>query len=298
LGTLHLKAPSGCAVIFCNAAQLFLSFITIQIGLNGKWLPFVDYLKRFLILAACKLIFMIDEEIALAVSEIDFNFDLALNLDGVINPNYAHFSSAQSIYVCNLQSGDIVYQNNLKDIFGMEVEFDTYAELNERIHPDDRKKVVHIVKYTLLFLKDKGINQASKLKLSYRVKDAEGNYVQLMRTSYMMSPRKDEALSSNLSIIDSMGFMSITRPVQFAWIENGKQSMQHKEYVLNQWVSPFSKREMELLEFVGQGLRYREIADRLCIDDSTVKKHISNMRDKCGAANKIGLLAVAKLYAF
>lgn len=45
-------------------------------------------------------------------------------------------------------------------------------------------------------------------------------------------------------------------------------------------------REVEVLNLAGQGLTNRQIADRLTLSHHTVARHLSNARDKLGAANR------------
>ena len=52
----------------------------------------------------------------------------------------------------------------------------------------------------------------------------------------------------------------------------------------------FTKRETEIFELIKQGLKNREISEILYIDETTVKKHISNMMSKTNCRNRIELL--------
>lgn len=51
-----------------------------------------------------------------------------------------------------------------------------------------------------------------------------------------------------------------------------------------------SDREKEVVQFVRQGLRNKEIADRLFIADGTVKRHIENIFRKTGASTRMELV--------
>lgn len=46
-------------------------------------------------------------------------------------------------------------------------------------------------------------------------------------------------------------------------------------------------REVEVVEFVVEGLRDREIAGRLGIAPSTVRAHLANVREKLGARSRV-----------
>lgn len=54
-----------------------------------------------------------------------------------------------------------------------------------------------------------------------------------------------------------------------------------------------SRRELAVLELVGQGRTNEEIAVRLELSPLTVKKHLERMYGKLGASNRAALVAVA-----
>jgi len=56
---------------------------------------------------------------------------------------------------------------------------------------------------------------------------------------------------------------------------------------------PLTARELEVLRFVARGLPNREIADELCVSNSTVRVHVSNILSKLHLANR----TQAALYA-
>jgi LuxR family transcriptional regulator, maltose regulon positive regulatory protein len=57
---------------------------------------------------------------------------------------------------------------------------------------------------------------------------------------------------------------------------------------------PLSSREQEVLQLIAAGLTNREIAERLVIAAETVKKHVSNIRDKLGVSNRMQAAARAR----
>ncbi|MFV8227091.1 response regulator transcription factor, partial [Christiangramia aquimixticola] len=55
-----------------------------------------------------------------------------------------------------------------------------------------------------------------------------------------------------------------------------------------------SKREIEILEQLSKGLKYKNIADNLFLSVGTVKKHVDNVYEKLQAHNKLEAIHKAK----
>lgn len=78
------------------------------------------------------------------------------------------------------------------------------------------------------------------------------------------------------------------------WVDNGKL----KALLLNP-PSPMkggetlSKKEQEIISLISQGRRNREIAEKLCISEQTVKTHISRIFKKVNVSNRSQLVPLA-----
>lgn len=56
-------------------------------------------------------------------------------------------------------------------------------------------------------------------------------------------------------------------------------------------VTPFSRRESDIMALVSQGLSNKQIGERLYISELTVKTHMTHIMRKTGARNRVELLA-------
>ncbi len=56
-----------------------------------------------------------------------------------------------------------------------------------------------------------------------------------------------------------------------------------------------SEREQEVLELIAQGRNNREIADQLCISESTVRSHLHNILDKLHVVNRVQAAAYVQM---
>ncbi len=70
------------------------------------------------------------------------------------------------------------------------------------------------------------------------------------------------------------------------------------ETLPHSWPDAVTQREREVIRLVRQGLSNKEIADRLCIADSTVRHHLTNIFDKVGVANRQKLLVHAHQFYY
>lgn len=55
-----------------------------------------------------------------------------------------------------------------------------------------------------------------------------------------------------------------------------------------------TKRELEILQLIAQGLSNREIADKLFVSENTVKTHSSRLLDKLSAKRRTQAVQIAK----
>lgn len=55
-----------------------------------------------------------------------------------------------------------------------------------------------------------------------------------------------------------------------------------------------TRREMEILELIAQGMSNREIAERLFVSENTVKTHSSRVFDKLGARRRTQAVQMGK----
>ena len=56
------------------------------------------------------------------------------------------------------------------------------------------------------------------------------------------------------------------------------------------WPDGLTERKREIIRLIGEGLSNKDIADRLCISDSTVRHHLTGIFDKTGVPNRQRLL--------
>lgn len=63
-------------------------------------------------------------------------------------------------------------------------------------------------------------------------------------------------------------------------------------------LEPLTEREMEVLRLVAEGQPNQQIADELVVVRDTIKKHVSSILRKLGAANRTQSVARARALGF
>lgn len=82
------------------------------------------------------------------------------------------------------------------------------------------------------------------------------------------------------------------------WVERSSARSALERIMRNEAVGAWSlsPREIDLVRLVAKGLRNREIADRLCISEGTVKVHLHNIYEKLKVDNRVALLRYVSEY--
>jgi DNA-binding NarL/FixJ family response regulator len=65
---------------------------------------------------------------------------------------------------------------------------------------------------------------------------------------------------------------------------------------VEQWTGSLTDRERNVIALVGEGLSNKDIGDRLCISEITVRHHLTSIFDKLGVSNRQKLLIRAHQY--
>lgn len=68
---------------------------------------------------------------------------------------------------------------------------------------------------------------------------------------------------------------------------------ENKEIPVSEGQTPLTEREIEVLRLICQDNSNKEIADKLCVTESTVKRHVESLLRKTGRSGRAGLVAYA-----
>ena len=171
-----------------------------------------------------------------------------------------------------------------------------FAEtLTSDIDEDDIEFVAKAEKLSTNFFYEKvGYEKMLSYKTSYnfRFRLKNGEYALFNHQSLMLSLDDNGGLGKSLNIHTRIDHLSNfnTYKVSFIGLNGEPSFMNLYADEKNQELKEFSKREIDIIKLIGNGLNNEEIAEKLFISALTVKKHRNNILAKSDSKNTAQLI--------
>lgn len=204
------------------------------------------------------------------------------------------------VMLCGIQNHTVPYvSENCREVFGYasaEMEALTPEDDFLRVHPDDLGAVHRLYGRLLSINKNLSAEESDQYRflLHYRYRHASGHYFHLHDEKLAMRNQQGKLLYITL-------YKDITHEQPFQHVrldvlkQTGSTCHTVEEYVPQVSGQPFTRREAEILKLIKDGLSSKEIADRLCISEHTVRNHRSRLFEKTNAKSVVELLNFAAL---
>jgi DNA-binding CsgD family transcriptional regulator len=198
-------------------------------------------------------------------------------------------------YIVDFFDMKIKYMNPMvKDIHGLDPETTTFQDILDQIHPDDMafvakaEEIVWDMLYNTL-----GNERNKKYKMSYcfRFRVTDGSYQLFNHQSIILTADKNGGMGKSLNIHTNISHLTTENNYQVSAIGMlGEPSYlnigEKTEVVFIKSTPPlFSKREVEIIKLMSEGLTNLKIANNLFIADNTVKNHRKNILRKANCKN-------------
>lgn len=186
------------------------------------------------------------------------------------------------------------------DMHGFDVDTVSFNDVLDAIHPDD----VGFVAETESLIGDFFYKEISRHKLlkykmnySFRARIKNGEYALMNHQALMLTLDSDGGYGKSLNIHTRIDHLSTTNTYQFSLIglDNEPSYMNLNGSFNLQNTTKFSKREIEVIKCIADGLSNDGIADKLFISVLTVKKHRTNIMAKSEYKNTAQLIKACVL---
>lgn len=183
----------------------------------------------------------------------------------------------------------------IAEIHGFNPEAVSFNDILGAIHPDDIDFVAKAETVSTNFFYNKvGHEKMLRYKVSYsfRFRLKNGEYALFNHQSLMLSLDDNGGLGKSLNIHTRIDHLSNLNTYKISFIGlNGEPSfMNLNPEGENLDVEEFSKREIDIIKLIGNGLSNAEIAEKLFISVLTVKKHRNNILAKSDSRNTAQLI--------
>jgi len=221
-----------------------------------------------------------------------------VNLDEIVSsifamgPFYYYLINFSDMSVSDISSG-------FETLHGIPADkVDQINDILSLIHPDDMEFVAKAEERVHAYIARQGIEKVLRYKASYnfRFRTADGGYRLFNHQSLVLSLDDSKKIVRSINIHTDISH--ITSQNNFKWSAIGLAG--EPSYLnMDVWepghddlvTKRFSKRELEVLRLIAQGLSTKQIAESLCISVDTVKVHRKHILGKSGCANMAELAA-------
>jgi len=163
----------------------------------------------------------------------------------------------------------------------------TVEDLIEIIHPDDKDYFFECEEKDLLFKNKLRFNEHFNYLYSYtyKIRTKEGNYITIKQTCQALEVSNTGDLTKTLVIHQRINDY-LERPINDRRIYDKTRNI----YLDMENCYKLTKRELEILKLVQEGLNSTEIANKLCTSKYTVDTHRKNILNKTNSNNFIDLI--------
>ncbi len=177
---------------------------------------------------------------------------------------------------------------SILEIHGLNPEQVTFQDILGTIHPEDIPYVQNTERAIADFYYSKLTpEQLLKYKMNYsfRSRMADGTYALLNHQAILLTLDTNGGFGKSLNIHTRIDHISTVNNFKFSLIGLDNEPSFMNMTVKENMPLELSKREIEIMRLLGEGLDSSQIAEQLFISPKTVKKHRSNILNKLNVKN-------------
>jgi len=183
---------------------------------------------------------------------------------------------------------------SLYEMHGFDPETVSFNDVLGAIHPEDIDFVIKAEAFlTRFFAENIDRRKLLSYKISYchRARMHDGEYVLFNHQALMLTMDDEGGYGKSLNIHTRIDHLTNHNTYKISLIGlNGEPSFMNMSLDPDQELKEFSKREIDIIKRIGDGLTNDEIAEKLFISPMTVKKHRNNILTKSESKNTAQLI--------
>jgi len=186
--------------------------------------------------------------------------------------------------------------NKILSIHGLDSYPKTLQDIITLIHPEDLDFVMAAEKARTQKIQEIGVQQQLHHKTSYcfRMRMGDGSYHLFHHQAILLAKDEEKPFASVLHIHTDIQHITTVNNKVVIISHIGKRNDSYKivlsEDVFARHMSLLSKREVQVLELLSQGLSSRQIAEKLYVSAATVRVHRQHLLKKTKTTNTSSLI--------
>ncbi len=196
------------------------------------------------------------------------------------------------VFAAELHDRYLFVSPSFNDVFGYDLLFDQYPVnkkgemIDSIIHPDDIPILVNLQSRVFEYLFTLPLNERKCYKhiFEFRILGPAKKYLRVIFQYHILEGGESPDYILVLGIADIAPEQNPEEPVKFRLVNFKTNELVTFSLSEKPGVS-LTKREVEILKLVNEGMLSKEISDRLSISIHTVNRHRQNILEKMNADN-------------
>lgn len=187
----------------------------------------------------------------------------------------------ECIYVFDFSTNKIIYSKGFQNVLGYKDDIITFDFIFKNIHPDDAEIVSRIIRATAIYCSENPKNSSDNLlSIKYRRRRKDGTYIKILSQSSIYERYDNGGLSKSFSKLTDISFIDNSENVNWTFKANNLNESAFKETINKAYKDFFTKREIEIIIEINEGLTNKLIGKHLKISEHTVATHRKNILKK------------------
>ncbi len=220
-----------------------------------------------------------------------------ISKDGSVKTSFIHLDQfpllpSQAIYIADMQEMSVTYQRGIEKLLGYSRKEFTFDLLMQFYHPDDFERYMFLVKKANEWIrKYKTPAFSFEATFDYRIRKKDGSYLKVLRQSTVFETLHSGLIKSSFSILSDISKIKTGTSVNLSMVDTNTGRIMLEEGENTNPEFNFTKREMEILLKLKQGMNSTKIAEDLQCSRHTVDTHRRKMLHKTGCKNTIEMIS-------
>jgi DNA-binding CsgD family transcriptional regulator len=197
-------------------------------------------------------------------------------------------------FVCIYDSvrDSLIYQKNIQELLGYDVVDWTILELFQKFHPEDINPLIEIWNRIKTHYFTTHNQPFESFSFTTRLIKADGTVMHVLNQEFVLEYRPEDNYILTLNLATDISYLQPGNEIKIILTGPGSDELQFDDILKSKDTIPkISKREMEILKMIAQGMDSLSISNALIISVHTVNTHRRNLINRFNVDNTAQLIS-------